>query len=285
MKKKVQLGFSKSSLTIIYGLECNLRCKMCYIKFPIKRKETIPEKILQFLDSYPYKFKTISWSGWGELFVDQSFIPLLNQICCKYPDIKHTIQTNGTLVDELEKIMYWNNIQDFHISIDGDQHHHDNNRGEGCFEKIMRFLDYLSAKNTNVLIRSILTAENYEMIFDFQRNILEKYPELDISFNLISPYFTQRMLFFYRSLGFYREDESGIEKLSLWALMNLSKDYKVQLEGGKCKKIALTISNGKLYSCCENIYELGDIDLPMPLVLERIEHARKTRCDNCLFDT
>jgi len=122
---------------------CNLACRHCYTK---RTKHILSNKqILDFIDKYNTflksnefrNLKSILFCG-GEVFLLPKFTHLINTLAQK--NIFITIITNGT-IDKLDQIKNPSNCQ-LLVSLDGPKAIHDQNRGQGNFDKTKKFIKH-----------------------------------------------------------------------------------------------------------------------------------------------
>ncbi len=233
-----------SSLENIYisPLElCNLNCKYCYTQKPkhilsnqqilgfIKKYNNFLEKrSYQFFDK-KIKLKSIIFCG-GEVFTLPSFPRLVNNLLKK--GIFITIITNGT-IDKLEKINDPNNCQ-LIVSFDGPKEIHDQNRGQGNFQKSLAFVRHALALGFPVEIFYLITKDSYPY-----RN------KLNI-FDLPKTYLVDR-------LGSLTPAQSAF----------IRKNYPVYPpKNFGCATLSLQ-SDGNFYPCCESSLKIGSLSTPL----------------------
>ena len=195
-----------SSLENIYisPLEsCNLACKYCYTK---KTNHTLSnEQILDFITRYNnylkenpadaffssiqrathigrleknrikefsngIKLKSIILCG-GEVFTLPNFPKLVNELIQK--DIFVTIITNGT-IDRLDEIVKPENCQIL-VSLDGPKVIHDQNRGEGNFEKSIQYIKHAQILGFPVGIMFLVTKDSYPFKDSFLPSLYKLY--------------------------------------------------------------------------------------------------------------
>jgi len=195
VNKKHTLRKEECDISIQYNTGCNLDCKLCFRKHDTvdNNKHINQNMLLSFIDRYSIEkgIEWIIWEGRGELFADDTFCDILNLICAKYPDIIHTVITNGT-IDKLEQILYPENIY-LSVSLDGLKEVHDYNRGIGIFERTIAFIQHaLSMGFANITIRSIATKQFLSQLIQFSDFIYDLSPDMKI--------YVQEMLFPFNSL-------------------------------------------------------------------------------------
>lgn len=156
---------------------CNLNCRYCYATNGSygQKKSFMKEKVAIRTMDYFYntydEINNIQFFG-GEPLLN----PELIQIICEYIINKHDINeisrlpvfsivTNGTIMSpKILKILSTYNIK-VTISIDGPQFIHDYLRGNGTFKKIIKNIEYLKSRNTNIGVECTFT--NHHLINGF----------------------------------------------------------------------------------------------------------------------
>jgi len=249
MNSKIQ-----SALENIYisPLElCNLNCKYCYTT---KTKNILSnDQILDFIEKYErcirscdfftslnathslekknynenknLKLKSILFCG-GEVFTLPDFPKLINTLSQK--NIFTTIITNGT-IDRLEEIVNPNNCQ-LLVSFDGPKEIHDQNRGQGNFDKSFKFVQHALDLGFPTEIMFLVTKDSYPFKDSF--NIL----------NLQKTYLSDRQM-----------------SLSTDQLLDIKTNYLTYPNKDfGCFQLSLQ-STGKITGCCESEISLGNI--------------------------
>jgi len=264
---------------------CNLSCKMCYT---YKNSQHLSKtQIFDFVTKYQQaleknyqkKLETITFCG-GEVFLQTDFIDLLNTLTSQ--EIFIQIITNGT-IDHLDKIRQpnWVNLI---VSLDGLEAYHDSNRGVGNFAKSLAFLKKAQQIGFFFEIFSIVTAQNYQQIADFEnflRTTFGKLPTIT--------YHPRKSIAYLKS--HQKDNFQGqikgfdfINKLQLQSLIKQKKVFPPKNLG--CYQIAVN-SDAKVYSCCEGNSPIGTIaDNPgklMNIFLQRLDNNFNERgSKNCL---
>jgi organic radical activating enzyme len=233
---------------------CNLNCKYCYTQ---KTKNTLSNKqILDFVKNYndflsskKLRLKSILFCG-GEVFTLPNFPQLVNTLI--HMDIFITIITNGT-IGQLKEIKAPKNCQ-LLVSLDGPKKIHDQNRGEGNFDKTIKFIKHAKKLNFPVEIMFLITKNSY--IYKDSFNIL----------NLPKTYLSDR--------------KKSLTKTQLLDIKNNYKTYPAKNFG--CFQFSLQ-SNGDITSCCESHISLGKItDKPNFLIKNFTKSlAPCLKCQKC----
>lgn len=277
MNQKIQ-----SALENIYisPLEfCNLNCKYCYTT---KTKNILSNnQILDFIEKYDryirscdfftnlnathspekknynenknqsknFLLKSILFCG-GEVFTLPNFPKLINTLIQK--NIFVTIITNGT-IDRLEEIINPNNCQ-LLVSFDGPKEIHDQNRGQGNFDKSFKFVQHALELGFPTEIMFLVTKDSYPFKDSF--NV----------FNLQKTYLSDRQM-----------------SLSFDQLLDIKTNYPTYPNKDfGCFQLSLQ-STGKITGCCESEISLGTItDDPQVYVSNFIKSLSPcSKCQKC----
>jgi len=168
---------SLKKLSIVYSTACNIDCTLCFAKH-----DKLGEgKTISNADLFPFlkKFlKDVSnnwivWEGKGEVLTAPYFYDAINWCTREFPDIQHTIITNGTILNALTRFSNPEKIN-LSVSLDGIKESHDKNRGNGNFDKTVEFLRFASKMNfRSICVRTIVTQENLYTLPEFKSFINE----------------------------------------------------------------------------------------------------------------
>lgn len=156
------------------GAICNLDCAYCFFldkevlypgsKFRM-RDETLEQYIRQLIESHRTNEVTIAWQGGEPTLMGLDFYRTVIELTEKYrrPGMSflHTMQTNGTLIDDEWAAFYRDHDFLIGISLDGPRELHDAFRvdkgGQPTFDRVMRGLRLLQAHNIEY---NVLTTVN-----------------------------------------------------------------------------------------------------------------------------
>ena len=191
----------------------------------------------------------------GEVFLLPDFPQLVNTLIDK--DIFVTIITNGT-IDRLEEIKKPDSCQIL-VSFDGPQEIHDQNRGNGNFDKSIKYIKHAQELGFPVGIMFLVTKDSYPYKDTFLDYLKTEY---DIK-NIELTYLTDR-------------------KMSL--TNNQCLDIKLHYptfpdKNFGCFQLSLQ-STGNITGCCESSISLGHItDNPEKYVTKFIDSLSK--CLSC----
>jgi uncharacterized protein len=142
------------------GAICNLDCAYCFflakeLLYPGSRfrmaDELLENYVRQLIESHQTPEVTIAWQGGEPTLMGLDFFKRSIEYARKYarPDqtIQHTIQTNGTLIDDEWAAFFKEHNFLVGISIDGPREMHDIYRqdkgGAPTFDKVLRGLSFL----------------------------------------------------------------------------------------------------------------------------------------------
>ncbi len=137
------------------GSSCNLDCSYCYFlgkeglypeATPRMTDETLELYIRQLLESHRTPEVNIAWQGGEPMLMGLEFFRRAVELGKKYArpgqEIVHTIQTNGTKIDDQWARFFLENGFLVGLSIDGPRELHDAHRrdkaGRPVFDKVMR---------------------------------------------------------------------------------------------------------------------------------------------------
>ena len=159
------------------GAICNLDCTYCFFLskdalYPGESmrmsSETLESYLRQLFESQPDGPVSVAWQG-GEptlmgLDFYQRVIELIHQFARPTQIIEHTMQTNGTLLnDEWAKFLKQHSVL-VGLSIDGPQEMHDKYRvwkdGRGSFDEVLRAWELLKRYQVDTNILCSLSAAN-----------------------------------------------------------------------------------------------------------------------------
>ncbi|KPK13400.1 MAG: anaerobic sulfatase maturase [Anaerolineae bacterium SG8_19] len=175
------------------GAICNLDCKYCFflskeMLYPGSRfrmaDELLETYIRQLLESHRIPEVTIAWQGGEPTLMGLDFFKRSVELAEKYKKpgqrISHTMQTNGTKLDDDWCAFF--KAHDFLIglSVDGPKEIHDtyrvNKGGEGSFDQVMRGWEYLRKHEVEYNILCTVHAANADFpleVYRFFRDELE----------------------------------------------------------------------------------------------------------------
>ncbi len=160
------------------GAACNLGCQYCFFlskenlyatrESPLMTYGLLETYIRQLTQSSPGPQVDVAWQG-GEpmlrgLDFFRSSVELANKFRKPHQRVQHTIQTNGTLIDDEWAEFFKQNNYLVGISIDGPRALHDayrvNKRNEGSFDDVVRGWNCLRRHEVDVNILCTIHAAN-----------------------------------------------------------------------------------------------------------------------------
>lgn len=168
------------------GAICNLDCEYCFflskeMLYPDDRfhmnDETLEEYISQLLDAHRAPEVTVAWQGGEPTMMGLDFFRRSIELVEKHrrPDqrVLHTIQTNGTLLNERWASFFKEHGFLVGISIDGPRDVHDtyrvDPRGEGSFDRVLRGYGHLRDADVDVNILCTVHRVNEDRGLDVYR--------------------------------------------------------------------------------------------------------------------
>lgn len=186
MSECVGEGFDPVHLLIIQATPfCNIDCSYCYLSTRSETKritlDTV-EAIAKFLRDAPVSKPplTICWHAGEPLTVPISFYERVFSCFAATPGtpaVRHTFQTNATLINEdwCDFFKRWS--VHVGVSVDGPRAIHDAQRvdrsGRGTFDRVMRGISRLRQHEVPFGVISVLTKESLnspDAIWDFYRS-------------------------------------------------------------------------------------------------------------------
>ncbi|WBY01042.1 anaerobic sulfatase maturase [Ramlibacter tataouinensis] len=159
------------------GAACNLSCTYCFFLskenlYPdesyLMDEATLETYIRQLMESSPGPQVEVSWQGGEPMLRGLDFYRRAVQLAQKYrkphQQVLHTMQTNGTLIDDEWAAFFKANGYLVGISFDGPPALHDlyrvDKRGRGSFEQVRRGWDCLQRHGVDVNILCTVHAGN-----------------------------------------------------------------------------------------------------------------------------
>jgi uncharacterized protein len=159
------------------GAVCNLDCKYCFflskeMLYPGSRfrmaDELLESYIEQLLEAHRVPEVVVAWQGGEPTLMGLDFFKRSIEYVQKYkrPDqrVTHTIQTNGTKLDDEWCAFFKENEFLVGLSVDGPREMHDayrvNKGGQGSFDQVMSGLDALKAHEVDFNILCTVHAAN-----------------------------------------------------------------------------------------------------------------------------
>jgi serine-type anaerobic sulfatase-maturating enzyme len=168
------------------GAICNLDCKYCFFLakeslYPGSRfrmgEDILETYIRQLLESHRAPEVTIAWQGGEPTLMKLPFfrraIELVERHRRPGQKIQHTIQTNGTILDDEWAAFFREHGFLVGLSIDGPREIHDtfrvDKRGRGSFDNVMQAWDLLRKHQVDVNVLCTVHSANQERPLDVYR--------------------------------------------------------------------------------------------------------------------
>jgi uncharacterized protein len=184
------------------GAACNLGCHYCFFLskenlYPARESPLMSEALLetyirQLMQSSPGPQVDIAWQGGEPMLRGLDFfrrsVELANTYRKPHQRVLHTIQTNGTLIDDDWAAFFKQHNYLVGISIDGPRHLHDayrvNKRSEGSFDDVIRGWNCLRKHDVDVNILCTVHAANGDRPLEVYRFFRD---ELDAQYIQLIP--------------------------------------------------------------------------------------------------
>jgi uncharacterized protein len=164
---------------------CNINCDYCYLpnRTDTRRMDhAVLERVMDkvWASGLADSRFTLLWHAGEPLAVPRSWYETAFEIINRHPRAKdyvvHSIQTNGTLLNDDWCEFLLRHKVEIGISIDGPQaihdHHRKTRKGEGSFDKAIRGLKTLQRNNMNFGVISVISdisVDHPDEIYDFYR--------------------------------------------------------------------------------------------------------------------
>jgi uncharacterized protein len=160
------------------GAACNLGCKYCFFlskenlyparESPLMNEATLDTYLRQLMESSAGPQVDVAWQGGEPMLRGLDFYERSVQLAERYRKphqrILHTMQTNGTLVDDEWAAFFKANNFLVGLSVDGPRALHDayriNKKGEGSFDDVIRGWNCLRKHDVDVNILCTINAAN-----------------------------------------------------------------------------------------------------------------------------
>jgi len=159
------------------GAACNLGCQYCFFlskenlyphESPLMDEDTLDRYIRQLMDSSPGPEVQVAWQGGEPTLRGLDFfkrsVALAERYRKPHQRILHTIQTNGTLIDDEWAAFFKRHGYLVGLSVDGPRALHDayrvTKRNTGSFDDVMRGWDCLRRHGVDVNVLCTVHAAN-----------------------------------------------------------------------------------------------------------------------------
>ena len=161
------------------GAACNLGCRYCFFlskenlyparTSPLMDDATLETYVRQLMESSPGPQVDVAWQGGEPMLRGLDFYKRSVELANmrrqpRHRRILHTIQTNGTLIDDEWAAFFKANNYLVGLSVDGPRAMHDtyrvDKRGEGSFDDVIRGWNCLKKHNVDVNILCTINAAN-----------------------------------------------------------------------------------------------------------------------------
>ena len=161
------------------GAACNLGCEYCFFlskenlyprESPLMDDDTLETYLRQLMQSSPGPEVHVAWQGGEPMLRGIDFFRRSVALAAKYRQgrqrVVHTIQTNGTLIDDEWAAFFKENNYLVGLSLDGPREMHDafriTKQGTGSFDEVVRGWNILRKHNVDVNILCTIHAANQD---------------------------------------------------------------------------------------------------------------------------
>jgi uncharacterized protein len=169
------------------GAACNLSCKYCFFlskenlygerESPLMNEATLDAYVRELLETSAGPEVQIAWQGGEPMLRGRDFfrrsVELANRYRKPHQRILHTLQTNGTLIDDEWAAFFKQHNYLVGLSIDGPRALHDAYRidknGEGSFDVVIRGWNCLQAHAVDTNILCTIHARNADYPLEVDR--------------------------------------------------------------------------------------------------------------------
>ncbi|WP_417335302.1 radical SAM protein [Halobacteriovorax marinus] len=136
--------------------QCNLKCDYCD---SYKMNKVIPfQDLIAYLDSLHQKgCRMVILSG-GEPFLYPHREELMDWLISK--NFYISINTNGRSIENSSYRSFIDRADQLMLSLDGSKYSTDKHRGTGCYDAVIKTLDYIKPKKIKATISCVLTKVN-----------------------------------------------------------------------------------------------------------------------------
>jgi uncharacterized protein len=176
------------------GAACNLGCKYCFFlskenlyaerESPLMDDAVLDTYLRQLMESSPGPQVQVAWQGGEPMLRGLDFYRRSVELAEKYrqphQSILHTMQTNGTLVDDEWAAFFKEHGYLVGLSVDGPREMHDayriNKKGQGSFDAVIHGWNLLRKHGVDTNILCTINAANQDHpleVYRFFRDVLE----------------------------------------------------------------------------------------------------------------
>jgi len=267
--------------------DCNLSCRMCYSRVSRERPPISKEDCIAFADRFAQfcdgNFE-LYWSGTGEVFLHRDFPEIINVLSRRHTGrIRHTIMTNGTL-DRLDEFDSLADVT-IRVSIDGLRDDHEWNRGPGTYERTMAFIRKATALGCKAVeARALVTRGNIATLAALEAE-LEGAGDGQVELSTTTP-ITNRDLD--RIGSKFMADELDDSKLmprdetECSLLERYGERFRKSIRMDHCHTTEISLNPSGVFTCCEGMYRIGEIDTDMAALSEALVRATP-KCYACPY--
>jgi uncharacterized protein len=162
------------------GAACNLSCKYCFFlskenlygekESPLMDEATLASYIEQLFESSAGPEVQVAWQGGEPMLRGLDFFKRSVELASKFRKphqrVLHTMQTNGTLIDDEWAAFFKQHSYLVGLSIDGPRELHDayriDKKGQGSFDDVIRGWNYLQKHGVDTNILCTIHAANVD---------------------------------------------------------------------------------------------------------------------------
>lgn len=320
-KKEYDLGEKESykgGLWLNISHDCNMRCSYCYAQGGNygAHSQLMTEEIAQKCINYWYdnidkskKFFEVVFFGGEPLFNQKVFfyiIKKINNIISELgANVRYTMATNGTIINEdILNVIKENNFN-LSISNDGMKHIHDRNRpyvsGRQSYDDVIRNILEFQKVNNNLVVNMVVVKDMIPFVEESVKELWEKGVQ---SVN-VSLCMDNQVILTYEDLKMWNEQITHLAEITFQNIISGKKQYLSNIydsilsfgksDGiGKCSLfnngVFVFAPNGDVYKCHRNVgkekYKLANInDENLNLLQYRMMKPKIEKCTRCWAKT
>lgn len=175
-KRNEQSIVEDDAFTIQITEKCNMNCTYCYQQRFTEKDRTMKKEQIDNIKKFqealckkyelPERKQTINITG-GEPLLNDDTVELVNYIANIWPDAKLSIMTNGINLIKYKELLPLNNIDEFLISLDGNEGMYAANSQSMIFNNMIIGLKWLLSNDKKISVNTVFMPETVRKFPDF----------------------------------------------------------------------------------------------------------------------